>query len=180
MPVAEAAATFVGEDDLRGIVRVGRWFELGKALVDKERSAVLVLAGGDVDGGFEELEVGLDAGDFGGGFLGFFGPDRFHFLVGEAVEVDLCLGAAAHGGEGGGFECAFENAGHAVIDLVDGFFEAFGDAFVEAGGGGGVLTAEGAPLVGLVGGGPVGDAVAVVLGQAPASTRGAVLFDAFA
>ena len=58
---------------------------------------------------------------------------------------------------------------------VEHVFEAFGDAFVEAGGGGGVFTAEGAPFVDLVGGGAVGDAEAVVFFE-PSSLTGAAIF----
>ena len=35
---------------------------------------------------FEDGEVAVCAGDFFGGGLGLFGANRFHFLVGEAVE----------------------------------------------------------------------------------------------
>jgi len=158
---------------------VGGGYELGEALVDEGLAAVQVLACGDVVDSFEELEVSWDAGNYGGGLFGFFAADCIHVLVGEAVKVDEGFGAAAHGGEGGGFHCSLRDLDDAVIDEVDGVFEAFGGAFVEASGGGGVLAAEGAPLVGLVGGGSVGDAEAVVLGQAVALAGGAVFLDAF-
>ena len=158
---------------------VGGRYELGEALVDEGLAAVLVLACGDVVGDFEETEVALDAEELGGGLFGLFAADGFHIAVAEGEEVDEGFGAAAHGVEAGGFHCSLCDLDDAVIDEVDGVFEAFGDAFVEAGGGGGVLAAEGAPLVGLVGGGSVGDAEAVVLGQAVALAGGAVFFDAF-
>ena len=177
--VAEAAASFFGEDGLRGLVWVGGRYEFGEALVDEGLAAVQVLAGGDVVGDFEEIEVALDAEELGGGLFGLFAADGFHVLVGEVAEVEEGFGAAAHGDEAGGFHYSLCDLDDAVIDEVDGVFEAFGGAFVEASGGGGVLAAEGAPLVGLVGGGSVGDAEAVVLGQAVALTGGAVFFDAF-
>ena len=174
----ESASAFVGEDVVSGPVVGLRAVTLCKVLVDERVDPVLVLLGGYFVGGFEDGEVAVCAGDFGGGGLGLFGANRFHFLVGEAVEVDPYLSAAANDGVVGGAECSFQHPVHAVLQHIHHVFQSRGDAFVESGGGGGVCAAESAPLAGLVGG-AVGNAVTVELLETFSVAGRAVAFDTF-
>ena len=59
------------------------------------------------------------AGDFGGGGLGLFGADLFHFLVGEAVGFAHLSGATAHGGVDGGAESPFPHRGKSLGEIFD-------------------------------------------------------------
>ena len=61
--------------------------------------------------------------------------DQVHLVVGEAVEFDEHLCGAGNGGEGGGFELALEDLVDAGGHFFDGVAQAFGYAFVGAGGG---------------------------------------------
>ena len=92
--------------------------------------------GGEFGGGVKNLEVAVGAVDFGGGGFDFLEADQIHVGVGGAVEFEQDFGAAADGGVGGRFQRPFLDLGYANGDGLDDGAEAFGDAFVGAGGGG--------------------------------------------
>ena len=135
--VAEALSAGGGQDAGLWLVGVFRFYRFGrdKALVDEGVEPVLVLPGGDIGGSVEEFGVASGTGDLGGGSGGFLGANQVHFVVGEAVEFDEHFCGAGNGGEGGGFELAFEDLVHAGGQFIDGVGQAVGYAFVGAGGG---------------------------------------------
>ena len=140
-PVAEAATAGIGENGPgRGfgfaVCRRRRGFDGQETLLGQRFEAVALLLGGAFGGGVKNLEVAVGAVDFGGGGFDFLDADQLHVGVGGAVEFEQDFGAAADGGVGGRFQRSFSDFGYAICDGLDDGPEAFGDAFVGAGGGG--------------------------------------------
>ena len=108
---------------------------LGKTLFDERVGPVLVLLVDDCVGGCEDVEVAVCAGDFGGGGLGLFVANLFHFLISVAIDVGHSFGAAAHCGVGGWAERPIADRGKSLSEIIDDALQSFGDAFVGSGGG---------------------------------------------